>query len=370
MILSYHEIRNLSPEKAREIVRKVFQQNNCNISKTAKILGISRKTVRRAINGPLHDLPKKPHSSPNKTPPSLENLITLEAKRTGFSYRRLKALILRKYSLSISENTIKSILKRNNFRKTKKKRSKSSRHLYDYEALLPFQEFQLDTKHLLDKNSLPTDVYNHLVKFNLPQYEWNIIDVKTRTRFTAYSFELNSTFGFSFVIFVVLWLRAHNVRHKISIRVDNGEEFCLGSERKLREWNSILSMFDVELKPIPKGAKYLMGIVENSHRQDDEYFLGIHAERCKNVKEFLVKAQRWQDTWNIARPSFGIGMDGKTPYEKLISSNFLVHPHIFSFPVILMEDLLSQYGLFTKNLSLFLKSGTYVLTKCQKPKIP
>ncbi len=52
-----------------------------------------------------------------------------------------------------------------------------------------------------------------------------------------------------------LWLRAHNVRHKISIRVDNGEEFCLGSERKLREWNSILSMFDVELKPIPKGAK-------------------------------------------------------------------------------------------------------------------
>jgi len=93
MILSYHEIRNLSPEKAREIVRKVFQQNNCNISKTAKILGISRKTVRRAINGPLHDLPKKPHSSPNKTPPSLENLITLEAKRTGFSYRRLKALI-------------------------------------------------------------------------------------------------------------------------------------------------------------------------------------------------------------------------------------------------------------------------------------
>ncbi|ACI18424.1 hypothetical protein DICTH_0281 [Dictyoglomus thermophilum H-6-12] len=92
-------------------------------------------------------------------------MITLEAKRTGFSYRRLKALILRKYSLSISENTIK--------------------------------------KHLLDKTSLPTDVYNHLVKFNLPQYEWNIIDAKTRTRFTAYSF----------IIFVVLWLRAHNVRH-------------------------------------------------------------------------------------------------------------------------------------------------------------
>ncbi|ACI19391.1 hypothetical protein DICTH_0282 [Dictyoglomus thermophilum H-6-12] len=41
MILSYHEIRNLSPEKAREI-------------------------VIRAINGPLHDLHKNPYSSPNK----------------------------------------------------------------------------------------------------------------------------------------------------------------------------------------------------------------------------------------------------------------------------------------------------------------
>jgi len=36
-----------------------------------------------------------------------------------------------------------------------------------------------------------------------------------------------------------------------------------------------------------------MGIIENSHRQDDEYFLGIHAERCRNEAEFLMKAQRW-----------------------------------------------------------------------------
>ncbi len=35
-----------------------------------------------------------------------------------------------------------------------------------------------------------------------------------------------------------------------------------------------------------------MGIVENSHRQDDEYFLGIHAERCKSRYEFLDKAQK------------------------------------------------------------------------------
>lgn len=57
-------------------------------------------------------------------------------------------------------------------------------------------------------------------------------------------------------------------------------------------------------------------------------------------------------------------MEGKTPYEKLISINILVHHHIFEFPVILMEYLLTYYGLFSKNLSIFLKDGTYAYIKC------
>ncbi len=55
----------------------------------------------------------------------------------------------------------------------------------------------------------------------------------------------------------------------------------------------------------------------------------------------MEKAQRWQDTWNFAKPSFGIGMKGKTPHEKLIATNLLVHPHIFEFPGILREDFLT-----------------------------
>jgi hypothetical protein len=35
-----------------------------------------------------------------------------------------------------------------------------------------------------------------------------------RVRFTVYSYELNSTFGFSFIVFVILWLRVHNVRER------------------------------------------------------------------------------------------------------------------------------------------------------------
>ena len=44
----YQDLRRTSPEAGRLLVRKVLEQNGGNVSKTARILGISRKTVRRA----------------------------------------------------------------------------------------------------------------------------------------------------------------------------------------------------------------------------------------------------------------------------------------------------------------------------------
>ncbi len=73
---------NNLPEKARELVRKVFVANNKNVSKTAKILGISRATIRRAIYGPLEDKSRKPKTCPKKFSSELENSISQEAKRT------------------------------------------------------------------------------------------------------------------------------------------------------------------------------------------------------------------------------------------------------------------------------------------------
>jgi transposase len=366
MSILYHELREIETSKARELVRKVLSKNNGNVSETARILGISRNTVRRARDGGLEDLSRRPHHSPNKTEHSLEELIVKESKRTGFRYRRLASYMWGKYGIKVPEDTIKAILRRNKVKKkTRRSYNGKQRSLYDYEALMPFREFQLDTKHLLDKSALPMEVYEHMKDYNLPLYEWNLMDIGTRTRFTAYSYELGSVFGLMFIVFAVLWLRAHNVRGLIKIRMDNGMEFCGASERKLRQWNMILSVLGVILEAIPSGAKHLMAVVENSHRDDDEYFLMIHAERCLNAKTFLYKAQQWQDTWNFYKPSHGKGMHGLTPYRKLKKSKSAVNPHVLKFPVVLMEDLLKLAGLIT----LFLKShltGKYVHTKCQR----
>lgn len=196
----------------------------------------------------------------------------------------------------------------------------------------------------MDKKALPAQVYDHIIEKKLPLYEWNMIEVATRSRFTAYSHNLDSTFGFTFITMVLLWLRGHNVRGNINIRVDNGVEFCMGSERKEGEWNMMFELLEARLNPIPAGAKHLQAIIENSHRKDDESFLSIHPKRCKDSYEFINKAQRWQDTWNTARPSFGIGMRGKTPLEKLRGYKTLIHPHIYSFPVLLMKDVIKVFG--------------------------
>ena len=59
-------------------------------------------------------------------------------------------------------NTIKAILRRHGIGRKKRRVRRGSRPLYDYEHLLPFEEMQVDTKYILDQDSLPREVYEHI----------------------------------------------------------------------------------------------------------------------------------------------------------------------------------------------------------------
>src|SRR5664280_931932 len=124
---------------------------------------------------------------------------------------------------------LKGIYRRNNL-KTKIIRSanRERRHLYDYQAISCFQFMHLDVKHILDKHSLPEDIYDLLKNNGAPIYQWNLIEVKSRTRFMAYSYGLNSEFGFRFLTFAIQYIRAtlRNEESPIRIGMDNGLEFC------------------------------------------------------------------------------------------------------------------------------------------------
>lgn len=133
----YHEVKLKSGAKAARVVaREILKRNNGDVSKTAKILGVSRLTVRRARDGNLGGESKAPKNIKNKIPFNLESVVIEEGKNTGYRYRRLTNYIYRKYVISLNENTVKAILKRNCV-KRKRIRSKNGnvRHLYDYEHL-------------------------------------------------------------------------------------------------------------------------------------------------------------------------------------------------------------------------------------------
>ena len=54
-----NHLRKIEAFKARELVRTVLAKNSGNVSKTARILEISRNTVRRAREGSLKDLSRR-----------------------------------------------------------------------------------------------------------------------------------------------------------------------------------------------------------------------------------------------------------------------------------------------------------------------
>jgi len=350
----YHYLRKLSPAKAREFVLNKLAEYDGNISKTARALNISRNTVRRAKTGPLEDLSRAPKTVKNKTPAWIEDMILNEFERTGYGYKRLSDHLYRAKGVTISPSTVRDILYRHKMKpKRVRTKNKEVRRLYNYAVLEPYEQMQADTKHILDAGALPRDVYENIKRKDLPLYEWNIIDAKTRMRFTAYSYRLNSTLGMIFLLLVIMWLRMHNVRRKIKIRVDNGSEWFSGSSRKRAEMNRILGLFNAEVYNIPPGAKHLMGIIENSHRKDDECFLVPYGNMIKDYIEFLDVAQRWQDKWNKERSNFGVEMGGKTPLEKLEEvHDGLINLNVVNFPVLLLEEV--QY---------IVKSGVLWLTR-------
>lgn len=112
-MITYHELREISPQKARGLVRKVLVKQGGDVSKTARILNVSRPTVRRARDGKLEDKSRRPLHSPTKTASHFEELIVREAKRTGFRYRRLAGYLRKKLSLRFPEDTVKALLRSN-----------------------------------------------------------------------------------------------------------------------------------------------------------------------------------------------------------------------------------------------------------------
>ena len=352
MFWLYEKIKNNQwVEVARSLVRQILQENNQNVTKTSRILWCARKTIRRARDWTLKDYSRAPLSlCKYKTKEDLENLILNERKITRYWRIRLSKHLKLKYWIVFPSSTIWNILKRNNVKKYKYSRKAwKSKPIYDYENIKPFEYLQVDTKHIEDFEAL-WNLCFRLRKYKLPLYQWSCIDAKTKFKFIAYSHSLRPDFWLMFILLIASFVRAMWIDYHIEFQGDNWPaDFCWWSKKKEEYWNKILKNINSSFKSIPAWKKYLQGIVERSHRTDDEELYRPYLGRVDNIESFLNHASKYIHIYNNFRPSFGIWMDGLSPLKKLKQCDILFPDKFNSFPVFLLENLEIIGGTYLKD---------------------
>ena len=132
---------------------------------------------------------------------------------------------------------------------------------YDMESLFPFQEFQVDVKKILDKRTLPKEVYAYLESSGLPIYQWTAIDVRTRIRFISFSYKRDWFCGRAFLQYVIWWIRAFGFDGPINIQSDGGVEFAASSK----------GSFERNLKDIFEPLGVTRDVIRKGHPEDNAF---------------------------------------------------------------------------------------------------
>lgn len=342
--------QKISPEDQTLLLRQ-------GTSLTRDELSIRYKCLINTSTKPRHNK----RSADTKTEEHIKELFATKKLRVGA--KRMKTFLKRRYQnsddineqalLTLTAGQLKGIYKRNNFRVQKVRSSNGERRsLYDYRSLACFERMHYDVKHILDKHALPEEIYQILSGKDIPKYEWNIIDAKSRFRFIAYSCEMSAEFGLHFLLFVVQYIRTacHNLEQTMIIGFDNGSEFCSGSTRKEDEWNNLLACMNAGVYSYEPSFDIRKNLIERSHLSDDEELYIPRGMYMKTKKAFIKEVTDYTPYWNTQRPHSGIGMIDRTPYKVVRESGLPGTAKLLSFPMLILDDVINQLKTCTKIL--------------------
>lgn len=308
-----------------------------------------------ALYGSLLNKSRKPNSHKRSARPDQEEGIRKLFKDDGLKVgsNRMFTILRRRYDghekedkadvLSLTPWQLRGIYKRQELRPEKTRSSNGEvRRLYDYASLSCFEKLHYDVKYVSDQHALPEHIYQLFSHKEIPKYEWNIIDAKSRFRFLAYSHQRPSEFGLRFLLFTIQYLRYSLVAYEqpMSVGFDNGMEFCGGSKRKEEEWNAILSTVTAGIYSYNPHFDIRKNLIERSHLTDDEELYIPRGNYMGNKDAFMKEASDYLYYWNYQRPHSGIGMNNRTPFEVLKQSGLVGAEKLLTFPVFIIEDVL------------------------------
>jgi transposase len=324
-----------------------------SIAETARRWHTSRNLVRKwvcrfqeqGLSG-LQDRSRHPRSSPTRTPSDIEAKVREARERTGYGRKRLSWYLWQEEDLVLSPHTIRHILRRLGYTGRRKRRKTFYPAHWAWEEERPFALVQADVKDILDEGTLGTKLWDHIRKKGLPRYQWTFLEGRTRLRFLAWSHELALTNGICFLTLAMLWLRAFGIEGEVALQTDWGEEFGGSNPEKLeRLQKKYFTPLGARLVKIPLGRKEHNGRVERSHRTDDEEFYIPFLAKVQNEEGFLRKGAGWVYYYNLKRPHYGEGMEGKPPFSKLRELGCDLPEEFALFPPLVLDRISANWAL-------------------------
>ncbi len=343
--LSFQEFFKANPDKARQKIIELYAKLG-SLKTTAKVMGCSKNTVkkwvrRHQVTRRLEESSRRPLTSPRKTPAWLEEAVITMRRRTNLGRKRIARQILIETGRELSSDTIKRILRRNGLSRPQRARGRfKGIRFFRRQHLDPLTYWQIDVKDVRDSDTLPRDVYDHLIEKRLPRYQWTAIDVRTRTKFLGYSHELRSRYGLHFWLLLANWLRGHGFGQRLFYQTDWGSEFGGTQAWKIeRIQRLMLEPWNIQLLRIRKGQWKDNAYVERTHRTDDEEFYVPRLKTMQNGGDHFKQAWAYNYDFNVARPHYGHDMSARTPKEVLKSLGLDLPRSFFALPPVLLDSI-------------------------------
>ena len=278
-----------------------------SISHIARSAGVTRRTIykwieRYELEGIKGMMPRRPGSStgfhPSRINPEVIDKIVDLYGDYGDGPRKI-AKKLQGEGFNISHMTAyRHLVKKGQIVPKRRKRRKQSKlHVCDY----PGEELQLDVMHVDPLPGTEDRVGRSRKGFH---YQYTLIDDCSRTQFAKLFPKLSQNNTCTFLE-EMLGKTPFNFGR---IRMDNGAEF----QTKVGKFLENRKINYVHNRP---SRPDMNGKVERVHRTDNqEFYLRDDStdfeERKAGLNKFLLY-------YNNQRPHYGLGMEGKTPLEKL-----------------------------------------------------
>jgi transposase InsO family protein len=291
-----------------EIIKRL-KENDLNVSKTARDLGINRKTVRKwrnrsrsqyTMNLTTRNLKRKSTAplKPFRKLTVIEEIKLVDLRRQyKIDQLKIACIYEKKYGIKVSGKTVYNILKRRSPELIRKSPNYQRPRFQNGKCMRPSNTkttgyLQVDTKYVTPE----------LSGLEITTYEFAFIDIYSRYK-VGWIIPNNDQESAITALRYMIKVMPCKVKY---IQTDNGWEYGKGFHQECKRKG-------IKHYYIHKSSPNENAVIERSFRTDQDEFYYQIEERPKDINELNKQFQKYLIYYNEVRPHMGLEL--KTPIE-------------------------------------------------------